>query len=1074
MRLRTTSRLLFGTLLAAVLINLALVVFIQQAQRASESAMARRDSALHEVDELVQGTDLLAALVQNYTTTGRTRYLDIYYDILGVWQGETAAPDRSDASRYWREALAGRHLDAAPQARKGVERSLVDRLAALDFTAAELAATRQVLAALAPLQAIEMKAFAATQGLLDRSTGEFIDEAVPDPAWARELVHAPEYEARRAELLDTVGRLQSAVRQRTDAEVGGARGRLQASVVAAVLVNLLLAVLAVAALTIVRRRVLRPVESLVSTGAHYAAGRFDWRGRADPRQASELAALEATLTTMAEAISADLRQRDEAQAELAAARDAAEAAARAKTAFLANMSHEIRTPMNAIMGMTQLALRSDLAPAQRQMLDKTLAASQHLLQLINDILDFSKIEAGGMTLSEAPFEIEGTIAGAMALVRQRAQEKGLELLCEIEDASLVSTRACLHGDSLRLGQVLTNLLANAVKFTEAGCVTLKLCSEDGADTPRGHCALVIRVSDTGIGMTERQQSQLFREFKQGDESITRRFGGTGLGLVISQRLVGAMGGRIEVTSQPGAGSTFSVHVTLPVERAAATDQVAGRTARVLVVDDVEPTRITLASLLHRLGIGSSGAVAVAASAAAMFEQLAAAAQAGAPFDTLLLDWVLPDMDGHEVLARLRAHWPALRVAVMTAHEMPELGSDEAGIALALIDKPLLPHHLRSLFEVRPASAAAAAAASRGTVAAAGSLRLDGLRLLLVEDNALNREVAQGLLAAQGARVSTAHDGLQGLERLHAEAPDTYDVVLLDLQMPVLDGEGMMKRLRAEPRFAALPVIAMTANAMPGERERCLGLGMQDYVSKPFEPATLYRAVLAQVSAQRRAAATPEAMEGEHDALPALDGVDNSLLLRHCGGRVSLARLLLRRFADEHDAGLASWAVPLRNADMATLARAAHTLQGQLGTLGATALRGHACLVESAAGRGDAAGVRQALPALEAGLTRLVAAIDTRRHLLADLGSTSAFNTLQALPGTAAERPVIEDLRALLADSDSRALEWWQQHQDALAGTLPPQVLRRLRRALAQFDFDAALAALDLAGRDAPTDLEETR
>jgi len=1072
MNLRTTSRLVFGTLLAAVLINLALVVLVHQAQRASESAIARRDSALHEVDELVHGTDLLATLVQNYATTGRTRYLDIYYDILGVWQGEKAAPERSDAASYWRESLAGRHSDAASQVRPGVKRSLVERLAALDFTASELAATRQVLAAIAPLQAIERRAFAATQGLLDRRTGEFSDEASPDPAWAREMVHSPEYEARRGDLLDAVNRLQGAVRQRTDAEVTSARGRLQAVVVVATAVNLPLGVLMVTALVVVRRRVLRPIERLAETAGHYAAGRYDWRSRDDPDQATELAALDVTLGTMAEAIAADLRQRDAAQAELTAARDAAEAAARTKAAFLANMSHEIRTPMNAIMGMTQLALRTDLAPAQRQMLDKTLAASRHLLQLINDILDFSKIEAGGMTLAEAPFELESAMAGSMALVRQRAQEAGLELLCEVKDPSLVSTRACLRGDGLRLGQVLTNLLANAVKFTEAGCVTLTLDSEDSAGTPADHCALVIGVSDTGIGMNEQQRAQLFREFSQADDSITRRFGGTGLGLAISQRLVHAMGGRIEVESVPGAGSTFSVHVTLPVERAAGSNWAAGGAARVLVVDDLRLTRLAVATMLERLGVGATGEVATADSAAAMFEQLAAAEQAGTPFDTLLLDWVLPDMEGNAVLARLRARWPALRVAVMTAHGMPEFRADAAGGELALIDKPLLPQHLRELFDLD--------AAMRVPAAVPGAdldtpPRLDGVRLLLVEDNALNREVAVGLLEAQGARVTMANDGLQALERLRADGPGAFDVVLLDLQMPVLDGEGTMKQLRAEPRFDGLPVIAMTANAMPGERERCLGLGMQDYVSKPFEPATLYRAVLALVPPGRRAAAIPEATVDAKVALPAIEGVDTALLLLHCGDEASLARQLLCRFADDYSAGVAGWQALAGNAGAAELARSAHTLQGLLGTLGANALRmiEVEVEVEAAARRSDGAAALQALSQLDAGLSRLVASIDAQRHALADIHWISVFQTVSPPPGAPDAVPNINELRALLAESDSRALEWWQRHEQALAGALPPRVLRGLRRALAQFDFDAALAALDESVPDARRDPEET-
>ncbi|MDH4393970.1 MAG: response regulator [Aquabacterium sp.] len=1072
MKLQQVSRLFFGLVSLVLLLNLGLLVSIRSAQDSIADAVDRGEAAHAEVDELVQGTELLASLVQSYTTTGRTRYLDLYYEILGTWQGELPMPVQRGQVAHWRQRIgSGNHVQVPPA---GERRSMLERLRALDFTATELRAAQSVIDATSALQVEEKIAFAATQGLYDSKTGLFVDEGQPDTAYAVERVHAPRYEALRAELIRAVGRLSDEVSRRTDAELQRARSGLTLAVMVALLANVLMLPLAALAMVGMRRSVLRPIASLLHTAQHFAAGHY--QHRADARhqhgQVSELATLADTLDRMAEAIDSELQARDVTQRALATARDEAEAAARTKTAFLANMSHEIRTPMNAIMGMTQLALQTPLQPQPRGYLDKAMAASEHLLQLINDILDFSKIEAGGMSLEQSPFRVEELAARALSLVRERAQDKGLELLCDVQDATLLGHRAMLRGDALRLQQVLTNLLGNAVKFTEAGQVMLSLDTEATPGNTDQRLTLVMRVRDTGIGMTAEQRGQLFREFSQADASITRRYGGTGLGLAITQRLITLMDGDVQVDSVPGAGACFTVRVPLLVEPVGTVwVDPAAAARKVLVVEDRPDTLATLLAMLQRLGIGVAGGLCAAIDGRSALAQLQAASDDGHPFDMVLLDWVLPDTDGGRLLAQLRQGWPALQVVVMTAHGSHELSAAAAASGADVIDKPVMPQDLRRLL-ARPANPPAAAVRT----APRPSLPLQGLRVLLVEDNALNREVAQGLLGNQGVLLQVAHHGLEAMERLQADGPQPFDLVLMDLQMPVLDGYDTVRRLRSDSRFNSLPILAMTAHAMAGEKERCLALGMQDYITKPLVPAQLFATLakwgardLQPLPAPASGAApmppTPAPLPG---GLPQVPGLDMARLLAHCDNNPALARHLLRGMAHDYADGLASWHAWVAQGAWGDLRHAAHTLQGLAGTLAAGALRGAAQALEQAAVAQDGALAARHLPETEAHLARLLIALQAVRAQITDAPATPAPTPSQPAPaaGHAADQPApqqaalagdLDALTALLADSDSRAVDWWQTHEPALAGQLDPVAVRGLSRAIARFDFDAALA-----------------
>jgi signal transduction histidine kinase/DNA-binding response OmpR family regulator len=520
-------------------------------------------------------------------------------------------------------------------------------------------------------------------------------------------------------------------------------------------------VVVIVALLVVQGRVLRPVNRLAEVARQYAQGNYATRTRLQGRHMDEIQALGQTLDRMASSIESDIAARDQHAEELRGARELAEAATQAKSMFLANMSHEIRTPMNAIIGMTHLALGTTLDAQQRDYLNKVHRAASMLLGILNDILDFSKIEAGKLTLESVPCAVEELADNALMLLRERAQDKDIELLCDYAEPDLLGEVGHFWGDPLRLGQILTNLLSNAVKFTQRGHVRLRVSTQPPLNPGDGRRWLRFDVEDSGVGLSEEQLARLFQEFTQADGSTTRRFGGTGLGLTIARRLAELMGGRIEVRSRLGEGSCFSL--CLPMQPApAGPDQPleSVQDLRVLVVDDLPETRASLLSLLRALGVGQSpgGLVEAVDSGHLALERSREAAAVGQPFDLILLDWVLPDLDGAEVLRRLHEVGArgGPRVMVISAYGWDNLRQQalKAG-ASGFLPKPVVPDSLRRV--LRPA---AAGAPLQTVEPALPQQPLRGLKVLLVEDNPVNRQLARELLSLAGADVDVAEQGQQ--------------------------------------------------------------------------------------------------------------------------------------------------------------------------------------------------------------------------------------------------------------------------------------------------------------------------
>ena len=707
MKLRTFSNWFLMAGMVVLGANMLCVVLIGQAYNRMMAAQEHRQASIQLANELQQETEQLARLVRAYTTTGESRYLFYYYDILAVRQGEKPAPDTFNPTTYWDDVIAGRIAYVVPK--QGERQRLTDRMRNLGFNAQELQTLAQVFAATEAMKQTEQIAFAATQGLYDPETREFVSEGTPHLDYASELVYSKDYSLLKANLAHAVDRLKDQVGKRTQQEVAQATARLQQLIVV-LLVSMTVTIgLVGLAFVMVRRKILKPIERLKQSADKMTAGDYSSRSRSGLHRGKgmeELAVLGETLDDMAQAIEADIERRQAAQLALEDARDQAENATRAKSMFLANMSHEIRTPMNAIIGMIYLALKTDLNARQRDYLSKAHGAARMLTDIINNILDYSKIEANKLELEHNRFLVDEVVANALTLLQQRASEKEIELLFDVADAQILGENGALMGDSLRLSQILTNLLSNAIKFTHQGHVKL---SVDVDEQDSESMSLRFSVSDTGIGMTADQVGNLFQEFSQADDSITRRYGGTGLGLAIARRFVELMDGRIWVESQPDEGScfTFTIRFQRAPQRIAAPLHLAGvENLRVLVADDQDEAREVLVNMLRQFGVGTALAEGIdgAEDGIAALEKIDQARNERRPYHLLILDWVMPGMGGELVLRTLSEqredHPGNLPVPVIvSAYDTDVMHETLSGLnAHLFLSKPVLPEALRHLLK----------------------------------------------------------------------------------------------------------------------------------------------------------------------------------------------------------------------------------------------------------------------------------------------------------------------------------------------------------------------------------------
>lgn len=538
----------------------------------------------------------------------------------------------------------------------------------------------------------------------------------------------------------------------------------------------------------------------------------------------------ALMKLLAQWVSVTIEQ-DIARKHLDEAKRTAEAAAETKSSFLANMSHEIRTPLNAIIGLTDLALKTDLNDLQHRYLSRVSTAGQSLLGVINDILDFSKIEAGHLNIEDTAFELSEVIENVSTVVTPQAESKGLELILWVNP----EIPSMLRGDPLRLGQVLINLLGNAVKFTEKGEVVLRVdIMEEDAER-----SLRFSVRDSGIGMDADVVARLFSPFVQADSSTTRAYGGTGLGLSISKQLVEGMGGSIAVDSTPGKGSTFYFDMPLRSEdaimNALQIHNIEAEKTNILIVDDNAVARELIREALECMRFN----VFEASSGKSALKMLNDAAT---PFDLVLLDWKMPDMDGLETARRIRAleeQGSIQTIFMVSAHAMDDVRDELANLDIpTVLTKPI---NTSFLFDRMMEVLAGQEMPSTGTLQPVKPATVSdrpGARILLAEDNALNQMVAIGVLEQAGFTLEVANNGQEAVDMLQAAGPDYYSAVLMDIQMPELDGLAATGIIRENTAFKDTPIIAMTAHAMAEEREKCIDAGMNDHVTKPIDSKIL--------------------------------------------------------------------------------------------------------------------------------------------------------------------------------------------------------------------------------------------
>jgi PAS domain S-box-containing protein len=742
----------------------------------------------------------------------------------------------------------------------------------------------------------------------------------------------------------------------------------------------------------------------------------------------------------------DVTERKDQERALKLAKAKAEEATETKSMFLANMSHEIRTPMNAILNMTGLALEADLAPKPQQYVSVAHSSAKNLLGILNDILDFSKIEADKLELESASFSLRDVLEEVTDTFRSVVIQKHVELITHV----LPTVPDRLRGDALRFRQVVTNLISNAFKFTEKGEVLVRV--EAAADEVwPGEVLLRIGVSDTGIGISSEQQERLFQSFTQADSSTTRKYGGTGLGLVISRRLARLMGGDLTVQSTPGQGTTFFFTARLPLEPQAegpARVAPADVTERpVLIVEDTQTSRELLETLLRSWSIAPVSA-ATAEEGLALLERRNRTGGRD-PFGLVILDWMLPGMNGLEAAERIRAREETrtLPIVLISAYA----GKEEEARCAALGVNVFLPKPITasSLFDAVVQAQGARVHTARRALDTPLEREFDA-HVLLAEDNEANQMVATEILGRLGVELDIANNGREALEMVRG-GRGKYAAVLMDMQMPEMDGVAATRAIRSDPAIFDIPILAMTANAMKADLDACRAAGMNDHITKPIDRRALVQTLRRWLPARRKPlemVSPDERTARLQDDSPTLAGINVADALGRLGLDYGTLERMLVRFADGQGATFQALRAAVASGDSAAAAKHAHAIAGAAGNLGADDLYTAAKALERA-GRDGQTDLSQLLDDVEARAAVVLRSIDPLRKA----GERVAADGGQALVPPAA-RPILERLQVALSDFDLSAASSALADLEAVA--MPGvSALAPLRNHVDRYEYDEA-------------------